>query len=223
MHGGPQLSRQKKKPHSKNKKTFLFAVRFFLSAVRFFLLPWGFFFCRDSCGPSCISYSPLTCTQKANACMRIKSQFVFLVWRKPRNMAPFCTTWLILVCFFPCYSWHRKRFLPNRNLNYLRKHCSRSKSTRKTFFFFFLRIKLLTLKSFQLWLKNSKYLREVWATCQNRKMDDFLTSRLVKIAHWMRFAIIHVMPLWNRPRNKPTVSSLSSRMFYLLLLQERRK
>ena len=97
------------------------------------------------------------------------------------------------------------------------------KAREKLFFFFFLRIKLLTLKSFQLWLKNSKYLREVWATCQNRKMDDFLTSRLVKIAHWMRFAIIHIMPLWNQPGNKPTVSSLSSRMFYLSLLQERRK
>ena len=197
-------------------------MRFFLSAVRFFLLPWGFFFCRDSCGPPCISYSLLTSTQKTNACMRIKSQFVFLVWRKPRNMAPFCTTWLILVCFFPCYSWHRKRFLPNRNLNYLRKHCSRSKSTRKTFFFFFFKNKtpdiekLSTLVKihFQSKVRLIKYLREVWATCQNRKMDDFLTSRLVKIAHWMRFAIIHIMPLWNRPRNKPTVSSLSSRMFY---------
>lgn len=163
--------------------------------------------------------------------MRIKSQFVFLVWRKPQNMAPFCTTWLILVCFFPCYSWHRKRFLPNRNLNYLRKHCSRSKSTRKTFFFFFFKNKtpdiekLSTLVKihFQSKVRLIKYLREVWATCQNRKMDDFLTSKLVKTAHWMRFAIIYVTPLWNRPGNKLTVFSLSSRMFYLSLLQERRK
>ena len=103
------------------------------------------------------------------------------------------------------------------------------KAQGKRFFFFKNKTpdieKLSTLVKihFQSKVRLIKYLREVWATCQNRKMDDFLTSKLVKTAHWMRFAIIYVTPLWNRPGNKPTVFSLSSRMFYLSLLQERRK
>ena len=51
MHGGPQLSRLKKKPHNKKNKTFSlcravfsFCREVFSFAVRFFLLPWGFFF-----------------------------------------------------------------------------------------------------------------------------------------------------------------------------------
>ena len=54
MHGGPQLSRQKKKRHNKKNKTFSlcravfsFCREVFSFAVRFFLLTWGFFFCRE--------------------------------------------------------------------------------------------------------------------------------------------------------------------------------
>ena len=54
MHGGPQLSRQKKKPHNKKNKTFSlcravfsFCREVFSFAVRFLLLTWGFFFCRE--------------------------------------------------------------------------------------------------------------------------------------------------------------------------------
>ena len=48
----PKTSRQNQKPHGKNKiphgKTANLKPG---SAVRFLFLPWGFRFCRDSCGP----------------------------------------------------------------------------------------------------------------------------------------------------------------------------
>ena len=46
-----KTSRQKEKTARQREK------------VLFFLL-WRFFFCRDSCGPPCIFYAPLTSTQK---------------------------------------------------------------------------------------------------------------------------------------------------------------
>ena len=76
-HGGPQLSRQNQKPHGKNKNitakpktsrqnqilhskskialvlpwVFAFSVRFSVLPWGILFLPWGFWFCRDSCGP----------------------------------------------------------------------------------------------------------------------------------------------------------------------------
>ena len=207
-------------------------MRFFLSAVRFFLLPWGFFFCRDSCGPPCISYSPLTSTQKTNACMHACESRVNSSSSCEENReiwlpsAPHDWYWY---ASFPVTPDTGKGSFPTEILTIFENNVRDRKAQEKLFFFFKNTIpdieKLSTLVKihFQSKVRLIKYLREVWATCQNRKMDDFLTSRLVKIAHWMRFAIIHIMPLWNQPGNKPTVSSLSSRMFYLLLLQERRK
>ena len=66
-----KISRQKKKPHVKRRnlttkeKTSRQKEKTARQRekVLFFLL-WGFFFCRDSCGPPCISYATLTSTQK---------------------------------------------------------------------------------------------------------------------------------------------------------------
>ena len=66
----PKTSRQKQNTsrqnqilHSKNKIAlvlpwvFAFAVRYLVFAVKYLVLPWGFWFCRDSCGPPYMSDS----------------------------------------------------------------------------------------------------------------------------------------------------------------------
>ena len=48
----PKTSRQKQKPHGKTENFvyFVFAVKFLVLPWRILLLPWGFWFCCDSCG-----------------------------------------------------------------------------------------------------------------------------------------------------------------------------
>ena len=46
------------------REVFGFAVRYFVFAVRFSVLLWGFWFCRDSCGPPYDLLWPLSLTPK---------------------------------------------------------------------------------------------------------------------------------------------------------------
>ena len=211
MHGGPQLSRQKEKTHQKKEKDFFsLPCGFFFLPWGFFFLPWGFFFWREVFSFD-VRFFPFAMS------LFLFSVSLFLL---PRGYF-FCRG---VIAYAVTVKGHCTNVRPNEawEAEEKIKESSPKKSTSlstKPYTY----IDSLVKIHFQSKVRLIKYLREVWATCQNRKMDDFLTSRLVKTAHWMRFAIIHVTLLWNRPGNKPTVFSLSSRMFYWSLLQERRK